>query len=42
MNRRYRTQEFKEIVEKLRKAYADVILTTDIIVGFPRRDSRRI
>ena len=42
MNRRYSTQEFKEIVEKLRKAYADVILTTDIIVGFPRRDSRRI
>lgn len=35
MNRRYSTQEFKEIVERLRKAYADVILTTDIIVGFP-------
>lgn len=35
MNRRYSTQEFKEIVERLRKAYVDVILTTDIIVGFP-------
>lgn len=36
MNRRYTTQEFKEIVERLRKVYKDVILTTDIIVGFPQ------
>ena len=35
MNRKYTTQEFKTIVERLRKAYSDVILTTDIIVGFP-------
>lgn len=35
MNRRYTTQEFREIVERLRKNYEDVILTTDIIVGFP-------
>ena len=35
MNRRYNTAQFTEIVEKLRKTYADVILTTDIIVGFP-------
>ena len=35
MNRRYTTQEFKEVVNRLRKAYRDVILTTDIIVGFP-------
>lgn len=35
MNRRYTTSEFVEIVERLRKAYDDVILTTDIIVGFP-------
>lgn len=35
MNRRYTTQEFKEIVKKLRNSYKDVILTTDIIVGFP-------
>jgi len=34
MNRRYTTQEFKEVVERLRKAYQDVILTTDVIVGF--------
>lgn len=35
MNRRYNTEEFGKIVEKLRSAYSDVILTTDIIVGFP-------
>lgn len=35
MNRRYTTQEFKEVVERLRNTYQDVILTTDIIVGFP-------
>ncbi len=35
MNRRYTTQEFQEIVTRLRKKYEDVILTTDIIVGFP-------
>lgn len=38
MNRRYTTQEFKEIVNRLRRTYQDVILTTDIIVGFPRRE----
>lgn len=36
MNRRYTTEEFKEIVSRLRKNYDDVILTTDIIVGFPQ------
>ena len=35
MNRRYTTQEFQEIVKRLRNCYEDVILTTDIIVGFP-------
>ena len=35
MNRRYKIEEFEEIVDRLRKAYTDVILTTDIIVGFP-------
>ena len=35
MNRRYTTEEFKEIVRLLRNAYKDVNLTTDIIVGFP-------
>lgn len=37
MNRRYSTAEFSKIVQRLRNAYKDVILTTDIIVGFPRR-----
>ena len=35
MNRKYNTAEIKEIVERLRRYYNDVILTTDIIVGFP-------
>ena len=35
MNRKYTTEEFRTIVERLRKAYNDVMLTTDIIVGFP-------
>ena len=35
MNRRYTTEEFKNIVKLLRESYKDVNLTTDIIVGFP-------
>lgn len=35
MNRRYTIEEFNEIVQRLRNTYDDVILTTDIIVGFP-------
>ena len=35
MNRRYSIDEFEKIVMLLRNAYSDVILTTDIIVGFP-------
>ncbi len=35
MNRKYTTSEFKEITQRLRKYYDDVILTTDVIVGFP-------
>ena len=35
MNRRYTTEEFKEVVERIRNAHEDAILTTDIIVGFP-------
>jgi len=35
MNRKYTCKEFEEVVERLRKQYDDVILTTDIIVGFP-------
>ena len=35
MNRRYNTDEFENCIKLLRKAYKDVALTTDIIVGFP-------
>lgn len=35
MNRKYTTEEFKNVVQRLRNLYDDVILTTDIIVGFP-------
>ena len=35
MNRKYSIEEFEKVVELLRKTYNDVMLTTDIIVGFP-------
>lgn len=35
MNRRYDTAKYLDIVERLKKARPDIILSTDIIVGFP-------
>lgn len=35
MNRRYTIEEFEKSAELLRKAYPNVALTTDVIVGFP-------
>ena len=35
MNRKYTTEEFKQIVSLLRKNIPEVALTTDVIVGFP-------
>ncbi len=36
MNRKYSTDEFREVVRNLRTYFKDVNLTTDVIVGFPR------
>ena len=36
MNRRYTTEQFRKITDMLRNNFDDVILTTDIIVGFPQ------
>ena len=35
MNRKYTTEDFEKVVERLRNAFPSVALTTDIIVGFP-------
>lgn len=35
MNRRYTTEEFKEVTKRLRTKLPNAALTTDIIVGFP-------
>ena len=40
MNRRYTTKQFIDIVQMIRKVYDDVVLTTDIIVGFPEETER--
>lgn len=38
MNRRYTASDYLEKVKKLRAAVPDIVLTTDIIVGFPGED----
>ncbi len=35
MNRKYKIQDYKNIIKELRKSIPDITLSTDIIVGFP-------
>ena len=34
MNRKYTCEQYAELCEKLRKAFKDCVITTDIMVGF--------
>ena len=40
MRRRYRADDYRRLVERLREARPDLALTTDLIVGFPGESDR--
>ena len=40
MNRHYTADEYAELVEKIRNAFENPAITTDIMVGFPSEDER--
>lgn len=42
MNRKYTKEDIIKAIKLLRENFEDVMLTADIIVGFPRRDRKRI
>lgn len=42
MNRKYAKEDILELSNRIRENFEDAILTADIIVGFPRRNRRRI
>jgi len=41
MNRRYTIEKYKKIIRKIRKKNPNIVLSTDVIVGFPRETKKQ-